>query len=258
MEYGICNLSIVPVRAEPSDRSEQVTQLLFGECFEITGKNKQWKKVRLAYDDYTGWIDEKQYQPLQDEVFRSLRNGERTVTLDLVQILVSDNIMSPIVIGSDLPFFNGKECRIGEQIFGFDGNTRNPDPASASKNLITENAFIYLNSPYLWGGRSPFGIDCSGFTQMAYKLSGIKLRRDASQQAEEGHTVNFLEEAEPGDLIFFDNAEGRIIHVGILLPDNRIIHASGKVRIDKIDHHGIFNTDTKKYSHKLRLIKRYF
>jgi gamma-D-glutamyl-L-lysine dipeptidyl-peptidase len=113
-----------------------------------------------------------------------------------------------------------------------------------------------LNSPYLWGGKTPFGIDCSGFTQMAYKLAGIKLRRDAWQQAEQGHTINLLEETEPGDLAFFDNDEGNIVHVGIILRDHKIIHAAGKVRIDSIDHYGINNKELKKYTHKLRLIKR--
>ena len=119
-----------------------------------------------------------------------------------------------------------------------------------------ENAMMYINAPYLWGGRSPFGIDCSGFTQLVYKIAGKKLPRDAYQQAEIGQTLSFVEEAQSGDLAFFDNEEGSIVHVGILLQDNEIIHASGKVRIDKIDHQGIFNVDTKRYSHKLRLIKK--
>jgi cell wall-associated NlpC family hydrolase len=125
------------------------------------------------------------------------------------------------------------------------------------RSQLLENAYMYLNAPYLWGGRSPFGVDCSGFTQMVYKMSGLPIRRDAWQQAEQGVTINLLEEALPGDLAFFDNAEGRITHVGILLPGNKIIHASGRVRIDKIDHHGIFNETQQKYTHKLRVIKRH-
>ncbi len=125
-----------------------------------------------------------------------------------------------------------------------------------SRAALIENAYLYLHAPYLWGGKSPFGIDCSGFTQMVFKLNGKLLKRDAYQQAEEGETLSFLEEAEEGDLAFFDNEDGKIIHVGIVLRDFKIIHASGKVRIDSLDHEGIFNSETQKYSHRLRLIKR--
>ena len=110
--------------------------------------------------------------------------------------------------------------------------------------------------PYLWGGKSTFGIDCSGLTQQVYKLGGYELPRDAYQQAELGEVLSFVEEAEPGDLAFFDNADGKIIHVGIILGDYKIIHAHGKVRIDPFDSNGIFNTDSQKYSHKLRFIKK--
>ncbi|NTW32657.1 MAG: C40 family peptidase, partial [Bacteroidetes bacterium] len=121
---------------------------------------------------------------------------------------------------------------------------------------IVENAYMYLDAPYLWGGRSPFGIDCSGFVQMVYKLIGIRLPRDASQQASQGTTINFLSEAVPGDIAFFDNEDGIIVHTGIIINNGQIIHASGRVRIDNLDHEGIFQVKTKKYTHKLRLIKR--
>ena len=125
---------------------------------------------------------------------------------------------------------------------------------SQKKHLIN-NAMIFLNAPYLWGGRTPFGIDCSGFTQIIYRLQGINIPRDAYKQAEIGTTLSFINESEEGDLAFFDNAEGKIIHVGIIMKKNYIIHASGKVRIDKIDQEGIFNIEKKKHTHKLRIIK---
>ncbi len=253
--FGICNLSVVPVRKEASDRSEMVTQLLFGEHFEIIGKNKQWRKIRIGYDAYEGWIDEKQFLTLSLEDFQQLNEKDFAIALDLVQVVSNEASLFPIVLGSTLPFLKDKECRLGTVKFIYDGHARDIN-AVADTNLLIENAHMFLNSPYLWGGRSPFGIDCSGFTQIVYKLSGIKLKRDAFQQAEQGFTLNFLEEAKPGDLAFFDNEEGKIIHVGIILIGNKIIHAAGSVRIDKIDHHGIHNSDTKKYSHKLRLIKR--
>ena len=125
---------------------------------------------------------------------------------------------------------------------------------SEKKHLIN-NALIFLNAPYLWGGRTPFGIDCSGFTQIVYRLQGINIPRDAHQQAEVGNTLSFIEESQEGDLAFFDDSEGEITHVGIIMNNNNIIHASGKVRIDKLDQQGIFNIEKKIHTHKLRIIK---
>jgi hypothetical protein len=255
--FGICNLSIVPCRAEASDKSEMVTQLLFGEYFEIIEHQSKWVKIRTDYDQYECWIDAKQYQLISEETFRDLQHTAHHLSTDLVQILLSKENDSaiPIVIGSTLPYFDAEVCNLEGHEFFYEGSSVLPSQV-ADKHKIIEFAYSYLNAPYLWGGRSPFGIDCSGFTQAVYKLAGEKLPRDAYQQAEMGQTLSFLEEAEPGDLAFFDNDEGRIIHVGIILEKNQIIHASGKVRLDNLDHYGIYNSDMKKYSHNLRLLKR--
>ena len=254
--YGICHLSMIPVRKEPSDKSEMTTQLLFGEHFRILAMDKQWRKISNAFDGYEGWIDAKQFEPVSDLMFQQLESMPLNISLDLVQVVVNKNLIVPVVLGSNLPFLENESLMIAETCYGFQGHARKTD-SMLPKHMIVENAFMYLNAPYLWGGRSPFGIDCSGFTQMVYKLNGISLRRDAWQQAEGGITMNFLEEAAPGDLVFFDNDEGKITHTGILLTESKIIHASGKVRVDKIDHYGIFNGDMQKYTHKTRLIKRY-
>lgn len=257
--YGICNLSIVPCRKEPSDKSELVTQLLFGEHFEIIDTKGNWCHIRTAFDEYECWIDKKQFQPIPEYIYQRLsevlRDKEIPCSSDLVQLIKHNEFVFPIVIGSNLPFIKGNECMLDSEKYFYEGHIA-LIPDTSIKNILVENAYMYLNTPYLWGGRSPFGIDCSGFTQMVYKLSGIALKRDAYLQAEQGTMLNFVEEAEAGDLAFFDNEEGKIIHVGIVLENNEIIHASGQVRIDQIDHHGIFNLSTKQYSHKLRLLKR--
>jgi cell wall-associated NlpC family hydrolase len=156
-------------------------------------------------------------------------------------------------LGSSLPNCADGQLRIGQNLYHFQGMA--VPPKSGGREFLVETALMYLHAPYLWGGRSPFGIDCSGFVQVVYKFSGIQLPRDAWQQAEKGDLLSFIEESAPGDLAFFDNDEGTIIHVGILLENNRIIHASGKVRIDVIDHQGIYNRDLRAYTHNLRLIK---
>jgi cell wall-associated NlpC family hydrolase len=144
---------------------------------------------------------------------------------------------------------------VGEMSYMIQGNNFSSS-RSNSRELIIEKALKYFNSPYLWGGRSPFGIDCSGFSQILYKMAGFPIPRNASEQSLIGENLSFLEESKPGDLAFFDNEEGNIIHVGIIWEKNKIIHSSGMVRIDNIDQFGIYNVDTKRYSHKLRIMRR--
>ena len=250
--FGICNLAIIPLRLEPSDRSEIVSQVLFGEHFEIVEQDKQWSKIKLHYDHYEGWIDTKQLQPISETSFDYLGTESVVLNADLLEYITApNNVLIPIPLGSSLSFLNNTE--INRSKFYFEGTKTSGEK---SKESLIKTAFLYLNAPYLWGGKTPFGIDCSGFTQMVYKLNGHHLLRDASQQATQGEALSFIEESEPGDLAFFDNEEGAIIHVGIIMADNYIIHASGKVRIDRIDHLGIFNADTNKHTHKLRVIKK--
>ncbi|VXB83121.1 Gamma-D-glutamyl-L-lysine endopeptidase [Flavobacterium sp. 9R] len=250
--FGICNLAIIPLRSESSDKSEIVSQVLFGEHFQIIETYNQWSKIRLQYDDYEGWVDSKQYQLISEENFKHLSNDSIILSADLIEYITDSNsLLMPIPLGSSLSFLNYNE--INTKKFSFEGTKIS---GIKEKNNIIKTAYMYLNAPYLWGGKTPFGIDCSGFTQMVYKLNGYHLKRDASQQAFQGEPLSFIEESEPGDLAFFDNEDGKIIHVGIIMSDNYIIHASGKVRIDRLDHLGIYNTETQKHSHKLRVIKK--
>ena len=251
MNYGISNLSIVPTRNEAADQSEMVNQIIFGEHFKVLEIRKKWSKIRLAHDSYEGWICNKQWIEIEEDIYKQLDKEVATITTDILDIITKTH-HQPIVIGSILPSYKSGHALINNEMYQFDGLTT---PGFIKKEKLVENALIYLNAPYLWGGRSPLGIDCSGFTQMVYRLQGVDLPRDAYQQAEVGTTLSFVEESEPGDLAFFDNTEGRITHVGIILEDNHIIHASGKVRIDRIDQQGVFNTEIGNHTHKLRLIK---
>jgi len=251
MKFGISTLSIVPVRQLPSDTGEMTTQLLFGEHFKVLEIRKKWSKVLISYDSYKGWVCNKQITEIDEEEFIKLEKETPTITTDILDI-IENNVSQPIVIGSILPTYKSEHAFINNKMYKFIGKTTQ---GFSQKKYLIENALIYLNAPYLWGGRSPLGIDCSGFTQLVYRLQGIKLPRDAYQQAEIGNTLSFIEESEEGDLAFFDNSEGNIIHVGMIMKDNYIIHASGKVRIDRIDQQGIFNASLNTHTHKLRLIK---
>ncbi len=256
-KHGICHLSVVPCRAEASDRSELVSQLLFGELFTITRTEEKWVRIRTHIDGYESWIDAKQYLPVDATAFEGLTQRPAVCAADLVQLVKSDRnaSLTPILAGSSLPNYHRGHVAFADEGFDFDGDICIPGEGELLDTLV-DNAMTFRNAPYLWGGRSAFGIDCSGLTQVVYKMSGIYLKRDAYQQAEQGHGLSFVEEARPGDLAFFDNSEGKIIHVGMIVGPNTIIHASGKVRVDKLDHQGIHNVDTNRYTHSLRLIKR--
>lgn len=255
MEFGICTLSVVPVRKEPSDTSEMTTQLLFGDLITQSDAFKNWHKIRIVSDNYEGWIDNKQYTHISLDEFNRINNCPNSFSTDIVQIIKNEESgkLLPLLLGSQLNGIKDNRLSIKDDSYYYEGLfiTSRPD-----KNKIIEFALLYTGSPYLWGGKTPFGIDCSGLTQMVYKLAGISILRDAAEQSQQGETVNFISEAEPGDLAFFDDEEESIIHVGIILPDNKIIHAHGQVRTDELDHQGIFDKASGNYTHNLRTIKR--
>ncbi|PPK93334.1 NlpC/P60 family protein [Nonlabens xylanidelens] len=247
MRYGVCPISIAPLRLETSDASEMVSQVLYGELFKVLEKRKKWSKIRLAHDNYEGWIDNKQFKEIESEQYQHFVKHSKFYSKDLISHLThEDKTLSTLTIGAQV-----SSTSLLKDTFQNDINT----VILGSSNLIN-NALLFLNTPYLWGGRTPLGIDCSGFTQLIYRLSGFDLLRDASQQATQGEVLSFIEEAEPGDLAFFDNNEGKITHVGIIMSDNYIIHAHGKVRIDRLDQSGIFNVEENIHTHKLRVIKK--
>ncbi|TMU56084.1 C40 family peptidase [Flagellimonas algicola] len=247
MQYGICHLSIVPIRVNPEDSTEMVSQLLYGEHFKVVESRKRWSKIRVAYDKYEGWIPNNQFTLISEEDYQGLDDDTQNLAADIVShICTSDGMLLPIVMGSVISVAN---------VLGHTFEGHAIESQQAKSNLV-DTALLYLNTPYLWGGKTPFGIDCSGFAQMVYKINGYSLKRDAEQQSQQGEALSFIEESEPGDLAFFDNNEGIIDHVGIILKDNYIIHTHGHVRIDRLDHTGIFNTEEKIYTHKLRVIKK--
>ena len=257
MNYGISSLSLIPVRREPSEKSEMVTQVLYGEHFELNEQMVGWCNVKLAYDGYEGWIDCKMITPLSSRALSRIEKSPKAVSADIFSIIpVNDEQNLMLVAGSTLPLWRPylKEFTVNRETYKLKGEVFYGKMKDQRKAAISQ-ALKYFNAPYLWGGRSPFGIDCSGFTQVIYKMIGIPIPRDASKQVNLGTALSFVDEAKPGDLAFFDDEEGNIVHVGIIWKRNKIIHASGKVRIDNVDQFGIFNVDLKRYTHKMRVMK---
>jgi len=252
MKYGICIYALIPARVEPSDKAEMVTQLIFGEHYHILEAQKKWLLIEKPLDGYQCWIDKKMHTILSKEDFDKLTAQDQKRCGDGIGFVTDDHgHRFAIPCSAILPGYTEGSFTINKHIYQFDGRIARHDLDSRVRH-----AKRLLHAPYLWGGKSIFGMDCSGFVQVVFNCAGISMPRDANQQASEGESVDFLDLAEPGDLVFFDNDEGRIIHVGILLSKESIIHASGSVRIDKVDHQGIFNEEEKAYTHQLRLIRR--
>lgn len=250
-------MSVVPVRSSASNKSEQLTQLLFGEMVEIVEKKgRQWTKVRCIWDNCIGWVLTQQLSPLTDKEVQHFKQNF-AYCLDLFQPLLLDEHSMPVVIGSSLPDFDGIKFVFDNHIYRYSGQAVFPEHILPTAENILKIARRYLMSPYQWGGRSPLGIDAPGLVQMVFKLVGVNLQRTAEKQVYQGELIDFNEQARPGDLAFFENKSGNISHVGIVMPEGKIIHAAQHVRIDMLDHYGIFNLPENKYTHRLRVIKRH-
>lgn len=251
MEIYICENVFVPLRSGPSHKTEMLSQILFGEKYIVIDKAGSWLKIETIFDKYMGWIDADHIQHSTDD------DGSAGHVLNR-SLLCYKNDKTKMVLeaGCEVfkPDFDRKTFFAGKNQY-----TAGNDFGShfiSNNDSLTDLALKFINSPYIWGGRIPSGIDCSGLTQLVYKIKGVPLPRNSWNQAETGEPVDFIDQAEPGDLVFFDNDRGKIAHVGMILSRGLVIHASGRVRVDSIDHQGIFTTEIGGYSHKLRMIRR--
>lgn len=253
MSLAICANPYSLIMMEPSHKCEITSQLVFGEMCEILEGDKKWVRVRCGYDSYEGWCLPSQLKMISQE--QNVFNQNNLASDWLNEIVINGKKMM-LPFGSYVP--ENEFSTLEDWKIEYKGKYWNKQEAVVSHHALRKIAFTYLNTTYVWGGKTIFGIDCSGFVQSVYKFFNIPILRDAKLQARQGMDVGFLQEAICGDLAFFDDEYGEIVHVGMLLNDHEIIHASGKVRIDAIDNEGIINSDTELRTHKLRVIKRFF
>lgn len=254
--HFICPLSVVPVRSSAQERGEQLTQLLFGDLLELLDHNgKTWSRVRCIADNSVGWVKTNQILAITPSEFQ-LYQQHYAYCLDLLHPVMSENAYIPISLGSRLPNFDGMQFQLAGKVFTFSGLAVFPSDLKASSAMVLKIAQRFLYAPVQPGGRSPLGVDSAGLTQVVYRIVGVALHREPEQQVLQGESVDFVEEARAGDLAFFEDKKGRVDHVGIVLNKQQILHAFGSVRIDKLDHFGIYDEQAQQYTHKLRVIRR--
>ncbi len=257
LAYAWCNVPVMPVRSEPSHKAEQTNQLLFGEKMEISEvNNKDWAHIHNSWDGYEGWCKISQLATINKKEYKK---EVKYLAASHTDKLIFPTGQMSLPMGCELRGFKGGKMEVMNGKGKFKGKKLKVEDLSLTQDAVKNAAMEYMHAPYQWGGRSILGIDCSGLTQMVFRLCNHAIPRDAGDQANAGKLVDFLQHAECGDLAFFDNKDGKIVHVGILLDNQTILHATdtaGRVVIDRIDQAGIISTSLRMRTHNLRFVKR--
>lgn len=264
--------SIVPVRAEAREGAEQETQMLFGElCEIIESENPKWYRVRLEADGEEGWVDAKMITLMNAEEYKTYTAALKDaamVAFPMTYAMSENNGQTiPLTAGTRLAKYQVTKDEVQGSVAGrfevlgvgfrIDPSMVITAPREMSQENLLQTVRFFLNVPYLWGGKNALGMDCSGFTQIILSLFGKRLHRNASQQAQQGRKISDLRKVQAGDLLFFDHEDGKISHVGIAIDGERVVHCSGRVKVEKIDEKGIYSAEQGGYTHHLVSIRRF-
>ena len=253
--------SVVPVRTEPSECAEQSTQMLFGELCTILEQKSRWNRIKLMSDGQEGWVDAKMTTPMSDDEYKTyseaLTSSAKVIFPMTYAVSENNGQTIPLTAGTQLAQYKEGRFEVLGVGFRIDPSLVRVQPYEMNQENLLQAVRFFLNIPYLWGGKNAMGMDCSGFTQTVMALFGKHLLRNASEQATQGEAVASLKEAQAGDLVFFDHEDGKISHVGIVIDPERVIHCSGRVKVEKLDETGIFSAEKGEYTHHLVAIRRY-
>ena len=257
---GIALHSIVPLRAEAREGAEQLTQMLFGETCTILEEKPRWYRIKLDSDGQEGWADSKMITPMSEKEYHAYKKAyasAATISYPMTYAISENNGQTiPLTAGTRLTNYQNGRFEVLGVGFRIDANMVITQPLELQEPTLLQTVRFFLNVPYLWGGKNAMGMDCSGFTQVIMSLFGKSLPRNASEQVALGEKIANLSEAKAGDLAFFDHNDGKISHVGLVIDSERVIHCSGRVKVEKLDLNGIFNAENGEYSHHLVSIKR--
>ncbi len=253
--------SVVPVRTESREGAEQSTQMIFGELCTVLEQKPRWDRVKLNLDGQEGWVDEKMITPMSDDEYRSYfeaLSSAAMVVFPMAYAVSENNGQTiPLTAGTRLTHYKDGRFEVLGVGFRIDPSLVRVQPYEMNQENLLQAVRFFLNIPYLWGEKNAMGMDCSGFTQTVMGLFGKHLLRNASEQVTQGEAVASLKEAQAGDLVFFDHEDGKISHVGIVIDSERVIHCSGRVKVEKLDETGIYSAEKGEYTHNLVAIRRY-
>ncbi|PHI21769.1 hypothetical protein CEQ90_00335 [Lewinellaceae bacterium SD302] len=253
--YAIGRFTAVALRAKAKENAELLSQILLGEPLRVISYGKTWSRVQCAEDGFEGYVRSNQIAFVDELTFLQQKNNP-AFALDLFSPILGDRNGIQVTLGSRLPDFDGMHLSLGGGRYTYSGQAVMSRDIRTEGELMLKLARRMLFVPHLTGGRTPTGIDAAALIQLVARIVNIQLPRTAEAQVNCGRSVDFIVQCQAADLAFFDDSKGNINHVGLLLPDSRIIHVDDRVRIDAIDHYGIFNYDLGKYTHRLRIVKR--